>query len=267
MQINIFLKFLLAMVVVGAVNNFAFSQVQGVTPSKINALNHATIGKGSLEIEPNYGFCHSKKKWTVNGESEPLFSMPDSSIAEHMLSLRMAYGISDLLDVGSFIGENFSSLSFRYSTKGDGKLGIAFIGGVNFPVGVTNINTEKSEDETSTYAVGIAASYQLGSSTSIDANFQYQDFFSGSRALPNSQFFTFIDIGHYIKNNTILLIASIGQQVDYSNFDYAQKVTFYPGVAFEQWERLAIALNGSFDIFGNDMDKVNGFSAAFTFVF
>ncbi len=106
------------------------AQVGGISGGKINALNHNPIPKGDAEFEPNYSISLTKQYWDKNGNLQSLYNTLDSVLIETSVSFRMAYAFTDQLEIGTFIANNFSNWSVKYSILTQNKIGLGFFGWV-----------------------------------------------------------------------------------------------------------------------------------------
>ena len=240
-----------------------FSQIGGISASKINSINHAPIDLGLAEFEPSYSFSKSRKQWDQNGNLSPLYSTIDSILIDASFNLRMAYAFTEQLEFGCNLGVGYSNWSAKYAIHTKNKFGIGVMLGANLPFGFAEIDTRnRTVDQISTYGMGLIASYDVNEKSSIDFNAQIQNYFQDNDNLPSSDIFVSIDYGHYIKD--ILLVASfLYQTSDFDNFQQ-NKLTFSPGISFEMKPEYAIAANANFDLTGKQTEKTHGFSVAFT---
>lgn len=244
-------------------------QIGGVTAGRINSISAAPITVHSAEFEPNYGFTSSQSQWDESSKLTSLYSSPDSLLIKTSFSLRIAYGLSDKIEVGTFISPEFSNWSLKYLIDQIGKTQIGLIGGINIPYGNTIVKKgARTADQTLSYGLGIASTVLLNERTAIELNIQHQGYFSDfDPDIPNRDLFFYMDYGQYISNNNIQLLASISFQE--SKFATYSSTVFsiYPGVSLEMKDNFLIVVNGAFDLFGKNASKTKGFALAWTMLF
>ncbi len=240
-----------------------FSQIGGITASKINSVNHAPIDVGLAEFEPSYNFSKSRKQWDQNGNLSPLYSTIDSIVIDASFNLRMAYTMTDELEVGCNLGEGYSNWSAKYAVYTKNNFGLGLMLGANFPFGFAEIDTRnRTVDQIGTYGMGLIASYEVNEKSSIDFNAQIQNYFQDNEDLPNNDIFLSVDYGHYVKD-LFLIVSFLYQTSDFDDFQQ-NKLTFSPGISFEMKPEYLIVANANFDLTGKQTEKTHGFSVAFT---
>lgn len=259
------MKFWTLFIFILIINVSAKAQIGGISNGKLNAISHLPLEKGTAEFEPNYGFYSASKFWDNDGALKLKYGSEDSLEINSQVSFRMAYPFSDKFELGTFIAEDFTNWSFKYTILNQAKFGMALLGGLNFPFGTTVIDkSQRQAEEHSQFILGIASSHQFNEATSVDLNIQYQDYFNAHPEIPNSDIFLFADIGHYIGDSGIQLVSSISYQ--WSQFENlsSTKATFYPGVSFEMDGNYGFVLNGVFDLLGQNAEKTTGINFAWT---
>lgn len=255
----------LSMVMAIASVSSMFAQVGGVSGGKINAFNHLPIPKGTAEFEPNYGFTATKSQWDIDGNKIPIFSSSDSTLIETNISFRMAYPITDRLEVGTFIAESFSNWSIKYALNGAQKFGYGIMGGINLPYGTTTLRQgNRNADQSVRYSLGVIGSYQLTESSSFDLNVQVQNYFSNAPDLPGSDVIVYLDFGHYISTSGVQLMSSISYIESSFEVGNAKVLSYYPGISLEMKDNYFIVINGAFDVMGKSSAKTSGFAIAWT---
>lgn len=252
----------LLMVLTSVISSFA--QIGGISSSKINSINAATLPVGVSEFEPTYNYLQSDQRWDESGNLQSLFSSTDSLLVDGSLNLRMAYSFTDRLEVGSNLGIDYSNFSFKYTILTKEKLGLGIMGGTNHPFGFAEIDRSKrSADQISTYGIGGILSYDFNEKNSIDFNVQVQDYFRNHADLPDSDLFVTIDYGHYMFEK-ILFMGSFIYQESFSDDGDLYKLTFSPGISYERKDNYHVVLNLNFDIAGRSVEKTSGLGLSFT---
>lgn len=240
-------------------------QIGGVTGSKISSFNAAAIPQGTAEFEPSYSFSSSSQFWDNDGTLQPLLGSNDIVQKNTSIALRMAYPMTEKLEVGSILTSNSSSWSFKHLSYSRNKLDIGVMGGVNIPYGNTIIDkNNKQAGQVLSYGMGGIFSYQFTDDGSMDVNIQYQDYAGSADGLQNSDIFISADYGQYFDDQSWQLVASFLYQ--YSAYDQSSGsiLSFTPGIIFEMKKDYLIVINGSFALTGSNNTKSNGMSIAWT---
>ena len=242
------------------------AQIGGIAGPKINAINNAPIPIGVAEFEPNYFISTSNKFWDNTGKLIPSFGNTDSLAIETWIGFRMAYGASEVIELGTYIASDFSNWSVKYSLLSKEKLGLGLFGGLNLPYGITIVDKKNiTSDQTISFVFGPAVSYQFSESFSADFNIQIQRYFSSGNDIPNQDLFIYLDIGKYIGDSDVQLLSSFGYQAtSFNNDPSAGLFTFFPGIAFEMKANFFFVVNGSFDLSGKNSTKNSGIAMAWT---
>ena len=244
---------------------FSSAQVGGISSLKINAITHLPLTLGTAEFEPNYTFTRTTSFWDDNGELIPIFPNQDSAIIETLVSFRMAYPLSKKIELGTFIASDFSNWSVKYTLLDQDKWGLASMGGINLPYGVTTVSTNtRSPDNTIPYAYGLIATYQISERSSIDVNVQRQSYISRGTLVPFAEYFFTADFGHYVGDQGIQLIHSVVSYIGQFDNSTARSLTYYPGIVLEMQSNYAVTVNGFFDLTGRNIGKTGGFNVAWT---
>jgi len=240
------------------------AQIGGVNAAKINAITPAPITKGTAEFEPNYSFTRFNQAWDDKGNLRSIYSNTDSVEIQTQMSFRWAYGLSDKIEIGGFLAEDFSNWSIKHNTFIKEKLALGFQGGVNLPFGnIVRNNSNKQPDQISTYIIGIGGTYEFSEILSLDFNVQLQDYFSSHSDLPSNDLFFFTDAGYYI-NDVVMIMGSISYQTSKFSDFRQNKFSFYPGFALEMIDNYFIVVNGMFDLSGKNTEKTSGVALSLT---
>ncbi len=244
-------------------SSHGFSQIGGITASKFNSFNHTPIPVGKAEFEPSYNLNRFSQRWNQDGKLENIYNSSDSIVIDESLNFRMAYALTERLEFGCNLGVDYSNWSAKYAIATYDKLGLGIMAGANFPLGFAVIDkSNRSADQIGSYAFGLIASYEFSDKSSTDLNVQWQDYFQSNIELPQSDLFLSWEYGYYVKD--ILLVGGFWFQDSIFEFSDQYKLTFVPGVSFEMKEEYMVVINGSFDLLGKNIEKVNGLSVAFT---
>lgn len=239
------------------------SQITGITASKISSFNARAIPKDVSEFELNYGVNHSSKMWDQDGNSQSLYSSPDSVSVSTTFGIRAAYAFTNTFEIGAFLTSNSSNWSTKLNVVDKDRFSLALMAGLYLPFG--NLVIDKRNRQASqvrSYGLGLISSHDLSDVASIDINIQLQDYMASAPGLTDQDRFFSIDYGHYVHNSTILLIASFAYQHSSAPGGNQTALNFNPGISFEMNPKFFIIANGMFGLSGKNMQKVNGFNVA-----
>jgi hypothetical protein len=241
------------------------AQIGGISSIKVNAITHLPLAMGTAEFEPNYTFTRTTSFWDDDGELIPLFPNQDSANIETLVSFRMAYPISKKIEIGTFIASDFSNWSVKYTLLDQDRLGLATMGGINLPYGVTTVSTgTQSADNTIPYAYGLIGTYKISEKSSIDVNVQRQSYLSRGPQVPFAEYFFTADFGHYVGDQGIQLVHSVVGYVGQFDQSTWRSLTYFPGIVLEMKSNYAVTINGFFDLTGKNIGKTSGFNVAWT---
>jgi len=250
------------------------SQAAGVAGTKLYTLNTVPIPTRTLEFEPTFNVFRSNGSWTRN-------SFVDSDTVEisSNLSWRMAYGLSEKIELGANFQSDTELANFdlKYQIADRGAIKFGAVGGFTFPLGNRTYSKDNpSIDDVSNYYVGLVASFDLDSISSIDLNFQMVDYFrdvyEAAPASPNpfptpipnpldpvrltgTTYFLNAELGSYFLHDGIQTIAGAGYYT--TTLDDRWEAAFYPAlaIAFEMYENYVIVLGGSYNIWGKNQPQ------------
>ena len=91
------IRLLATLLIFFSLSEAIYSQIGGITASKINSVNHAPIDVGLAEFEPSYSLSRARQQWDQNGDLSPIYSTIDSIVIDASFNLRMAYALTCLL--------------------------------------------------------------------------------------------------------------------------------------------------------------------------
>ncbi len=246
-------------------SHVVFSQIGGISASKLNSVNHAPIPKGDAEFEPNVTYSYSSKTWNGTGDLQDRFQSPDSLQIDGAVSFRLAYTLSDQYEVGAIIADEYSSWSVKRELMTKGQMGLGMMAGLNLPFGTATINrSQRTGDQVATYGLGLIGSYQMSDDASIDVNLQYQGYFNDVESNADSDVFLSLDFGQYINDQNIYLIGSWLYQHSSITEGTQSKLTFSPCIALEMKRSYMITINANLDLIGKRTDKTSSFNVAWT---
>ena len=110
----IFMKRLFFLVIVLFISTSSFSQIFGVSSSKLSSVSANTVEKNHFEFEPGFGYYWATSYYDENGKIQPLSTEKDSIEIYNSMVFRFTYGITKDFAAGIMIASDLSSV-FNFS--------------------------------------------------------------------------------------------------------------------------------------------------------
>lgn len=247
-----------------------FSQVGGISGSKLDAVCVDVVDHKKIEFEPAFYHARAKNYWDKDGNLQGIYSTGDSVRAVTGMNFRFTYGLWDRLEIGTSISIDLavSSWGARFVAYQNQKIGVAIIAGANIPFGNGDIDKKIRFSELLTSAGGGAVfSANFSKNLSLDFNGQYMVFLKETQNHHRGSWFFNTDIGYYLFNHQLQLIAGIGYQDAVFEDFTSQILTVYPGITVETGKNYIIVISAPFDVYGVDALKNAGINFALTLTF
>lgn len=247
-----------------------FSQVGGISNSKLGSVSVAVIGNKKIEFEPGFYHARSSKYWDDDGDLDNIYSTGDSSRAVTGMNFRFTYGLWDRLEIGVSISTDLavSSWGARFVAFQNKKIGVAVIAGANIPFGNREIDnkTRFSELLTSVGGGGVFTA-SLTDNLSIDFVAQYMTFLKKTDNNSKGSWYFNSEMGYYFFKRQLQIIAGLGYQDAVFESFTSQILTVYPGITIETGKNYVIVISAPFDIYGVNALKNAGINFALTLTF
>lgn len=243
------------------------AQITGISASKVVAYTVINIPHNTVEFEPSFGSSWSSRQYDKDGNVVNLYNSPDSASVSSGLAWRITYGLFDKMEIGTSFSPSFSSVSWstKYMVIGNDKYGFSIMAGMTNPLGNRVYNkSQRTANDVTSYGLGLIGSWFFTDQLSLDINTQFQNYSESVNGVSDGDFFFSADIGNYILNNKILLLASFSHQRSTYPTLTQKKWTFSPGVSIEYANNFLVVVNGSFDFAGRNIFKQHGFGIALT---
>lgn len=248
-----------------------FSQIMGISASKLGTYNAQAISKNHLEFEPSISMAWTRSKWDLNYNEIPMFQSNDSSSYETELGFRFTYGLFDNIEIGIFTPAHASCIGtgIKYNFISLDNLYLSAMAGVNFHTGNSTYNTKIDySDKTTSINGGLILSYEFNNKLSIDINGQMHKHVR--ETLDKHLYDTFFstDIGYFVTNGQQLVTSINYSKVVYEESTLNQELFMLnTGLTIETANNYLLVLSAPIDIFGKNCNKIRGFSIALTICF
>ncbi len=245
-----------------------YSQVGGLSASKLGTLCVTPVAEGAIEFEPFFGYARATHSFDQNGNSQELYSTSDSSMNFAGSGFRFSYGLIDNLEVGVSVPIDVSEVRFgaKYKLPIDGKLTMGVLAGYNAVVGNQIIAKHHAIYETTpTFVGGVIITYDFTEKFSLDFNAQYQKHTQETIGGHSNGIFLDSDFGYYLLEKINFIF---GLHYDYKifdeNIDDSYLLTLNTGIAIERAENFILVINAPFDLMGKNEYRTKGFGLALT---
>lgn len=248
--------------------NIGFSQIGGLSASKLSTFCVETVPNKSIEFEPAFTFALSTNYFDKKGNIQNLFLTEDSIQHFSSTGLRFSYGLFKNFEIGVTLPVDISTLSLgvKYSLLTQTKLRFGLMAGYNGVYGNdVYVKRNRMHESTSSYSLGVIFSSKFSDKLSLDFNAQYQNHINKTVNGDGKEVFLSTDIGYYLIDN-VNFISGFNYFFRDNDFDGqdAFLFTFNPGIAIEKGDRFILVLNAPIDLFGKNEYKTNGFGLALT---
>ena len=252
------------------IGNFAFSQIGGISGSKLVSYCVNVVGHKKIEFEPSFHYVHSDNYWNKNGKLEDTFPNSDSVNNVSGMMFRFTYGLLKNLEVGISVPLNLSKSYFgaRYVILEKKNFGVAAIAGFQLPMGDGVFSKHLHTEENTVQAgIGGVVSVSSGKNFSIDFNAQYDRFLKKPKSTKTNTYAVSADAGYYVFNHTFQLIGSLYYEYNQMEDRFQDMLLLSPGFTLETGKNFIIVMSVPFDVYGHLVDHGVGFSFALTLTF
>ncbi len=248
------------------ISYFSYSQIGGISASKLATLCTTTVPAKSLEFEPAFSSSFSNKVWTSDGTSATYLS--DSIATESDFGFRFSYGAIKNLEIGIALPIDVSTISYgmKYKLPFENKFSLGLLSGFNFILG-NQIMSKKNYtfENTPSYVGGLVTTYEFSDKFSIDADAQYQKYFQNILENHKNDLFLNMDIGYFVSSGIQLVTGFNYSTTNFETNDMnSDLLSLNLGITIERAENFIIVINSPIDLIGHNTLKTNGFGFALT---
>lgn len=229
-------------------SNNLFSQISGISASKLVVINTETVPKNKIEFEPAFNFSISNS---------------DSLQTNSNFGFRFTYGLNDKTEIGISLPINMNGVNWgiKYHAIDIRRLSLGIIAGIENTLFVNNFTEADLPVFFKSYATGFTSTYQISNKLSIDFDSQVQSHFHYSK----QDFHLFInsELGYFIKDGLQLA----------GGFQYGNNPLFYSpenslifnsGLTVEKAENFILVLNFPYQFKIKQSNASIGFAMALT---
>jgi len=225
-----------------------FSQVGGISASKLVVINAETVPANKIEFEPSFGFNVSKND-SLNMSSD--------------FGFRFTYGLNSKTEIGIFIPLHLSSVNWgiKYQTFNFNKLSLGMIAGIENALIVNNSKEGKISSLFTSYAGGIISTYQFNNKLSIDFSGQFQNHFEADKIDFNS--FLNSEIGYFVSDG-LQLVTGLQYENHHILNTRENYFTINSGITVEKAKNFILVVNIPYQFKNKYTSQTIGFLMALT---
>ncbi len=260
------MKKLLPLIILIFYISYSYSQIGGISASKLATICTGTVGERSIEFEPVFGIAFTEKAWD---ENRKLYSLYNDSVQNSSeFGFRLSYGLFNNIELGIAFPVNLNTISagIKYKLPFESKYSIALLSGFNMPIGNQKIDKRnKTIENTLVYVGGLVMGYDFTDKLGIDFDVQYQTHLKSVIENHTGDVFLNSDIGYYITDGFQLALgfnysASLYTETGNNN----ELLVINPGFTLERAENFLIVIIVPFDVYGRNIEKSTGLTFALT---
>lgn len=263
------MKKVITIVVVLIISIDSYSQVFGISGSKLAVLNAATVNKNQFEFEPGFGYYWASKHYDKDSKIKPLSNTTDSTALFHELVFRFTYGIIDKLEAGMMIASDMSSISagakYTLFTINSFSGGIMAGGTFANKSDIVAVNSG-IYGKTFSLATGFVFSNEFSEKLSLDLDAQYQ-WLRDDKVSYSHDFFANAELAYIFKNRN-QLIGGFSYVLNNHTHKYDGHqnylITLNLGTSIETGKTFLFNFLFPIPIYGRNYDKLHGFSFTLT---
>ena len=246
----------------------AYSQVGGISASKLGTLCTTTVPEGTIEFEPYFGYSISSNIFDSNGKVQELYSSPDSTMNFASSGFRFSYGLMNNLEIGVTVPVSVSEVSFgaKYKLPLEGKCAVGILAGYNTILGNQVYDRRNAiYEQTPAFVGGLIITYDFTNKLSLDFDAQYQKHTQSTIGGHTDGIFLNSDIGYYfIEKANFIIGLNYHYKIFDNNKDNSYLLTLNTGITIEKAKNFILVINLPFDLMGKNEYRTKGFGLALT---
>lgn len=242
-----------------------FSQIMGLSNSKIQAYSTENVAQKNLEFEPSFGYLWATKHYNNDGKLESFSESGDSTITFRDMIFRFTYGIAKNMEAGFQVSSDLTSASMgiKYKVFTKNKFSAAVMAGGTFSneSDITIVNTGVF-GETWSLAGGIVLTNDFSERWSADLDIQYQNVMDKNLTYSNDVFLN-TDVAYILKNtNQIVGGFSYTNNAHTNNYDGVNSylLNLNLGANINTSNMFCVVVSVPVSLAGKNHDRLNGFN-------
>ena len=240
----------------------SYSQVAGLSNSKVEVLSTDSVEPGQFEFEAAFDVQKSREFVSQGGEKTSL----DGVLLSSGMGMRMTAGFEYGIEAGLSFPVDVSSVGggIKWRFLSNGKKSLAFIGGVELITESGFISSDSSQG--GSYTGGIIVGYNSGKKMSFDADFSLTSYTSDGLGIPDRLLVYDLGIGYMLTEalQTVLEIAVSNSSFTNSEYDNSKSI-LTSGYTFKINDAMLVVMGIQFDLKATNDYKGYTFLSGFTF--
>ena len=247
-----------------------YAQISGVSMDKLGSF-HANVNPHlRLQFEPSFNYIQRSQCWDNNSNLNPIYETVDSVNKISSMNFRFTMGLFNKAEIGFNISPDLSLIRWaaKYQISKTKKAGFALVFGASIPLG--NGTEDKRITTASNLAstgFGAVVSYQFSEKFSGDFTAQYNCYLKQSKMHEIGGTFVNADLGYYILNNSIQIMAGLGYQNIVDDIGSHQLLNINSGFALVSPKNYDIAFVIPYSVYGKNEKKNIGIEFYLTLYF
>ncbi|MBI9033424.1 MAG: hypothetical protein JEZ03_03025 [Bacteroidales bacterium] len=245
----------------------AFTQIGGISGSKLQSYCVDVVDHHKQEFEPSFSISKTNGYWDNDGVKTDMFPNSNQYLLNTGMQFRFTYGLWDKLEMGVSMASDLQSSDWgmRYIIQQKKNWGVALIAGMKIPLGnrIVDPNSTKIED-VGNFGFGLVGSYTFSDRLSLDVTTQAGLYNKKLIPAHYGNYFFNTDLGYYIFNKQLQLIGGFGYQGMYFEGEDRQLFTFYPGFTAETGDHFLFVMGVPISLHGKNIENLLGFNFALT---
>jgi len=247
-------------------NYLSFSQIGGVSASKLATICTDPVANKVLEFEPAFGFEFSNKYFDEKGKLTNTFATSDSLELFSGFGFRFTYGVFDNFEIGTTFPVDMSVISWgaKYKLNNNDFFRTALMTGINLPIGNTIFNrNDRHYDNTSSYVGGFVATLDFSDKMGLDFDIQGQKLFSSTLENHFLDLFINLDYSYWLTEEFQLTAGLNYSNAMFENYN-EELLSLNIGTTIERHENYLLVINSPINIYGKNVQQVFGLGFAIT---
>ncbi len=204
-----------------------FSQIGGISASKLVVINTETVPQNKIEFEPSFSF-----------------SIPNSDSLQTSsdFNFRFTYGLNKKTEIGISLPISMSELNLgiKYLAINFNNLSFGIIAGIKNALIVNKSEKSKNTSFFNSYAAGIVSTYQISNKMSLDFSGQFQNHFEADK--PDFNSFLNSEIGYFVSDG-LQLVTGLQYENHHILNTRENYFTINSGITVEKAENFILVIN------------------------
>ncbi len=239
-----------------------YSQINGLSASKIFVYDAAHIQPGSFEVELCTKIFTAKQMIDTEGKTIPL----NGRLFKSELDFRFTFGVLNYLEIGVQIPSEMDKffIGTKFHFYKNSFIHIAGIAGTGYGIKSRFINEgQVDSDKYENLSAGAVSTLRISNETTIDFHVIYS-------VIDKNQSYQELHLAAgygYFLSEVLQLAIEMQVEKQLTGFNKADKILLTPGITFDPAENFSVVAAFPLDIAGRNTEKGIAFFTGFTLWF